>query len=465
MEQQLGFCTTTDGVRIAYATVGDGPPLVYVTGWPGHLSVEWEKPHSREMIEELAQGVTLVRYDMRGSGLSDRKIEVDDLNLDAWLLDLEAVVDHLKLERFALLSLGFLAGPIAMRYAAAHPDRVTQLILSNAYARGSEMTTPERGRAMVDFISLYGFPVSMSGTDLSREELEKFQDVAKIQKQAAALDVQGQVARTMLSADVSGVLDQLSMPVLIMHGEGDRTVPFELGRDLATRIPHAKFVPFDMAVSAPWLQQEMIVGEIRRFLGVKVEPRPKAAPPPPAREVYTILFTDMESSTALTQRLGDEKAQELVRAHNEIVREALQACGGTEIKHTGDGIMASFPSASRALECAVRIQRAIALRSFGSAQDRQTLGGQAEPVEALGVHIGLNAGEPVAEDEDLFGTAVQLARRICDRAEPGQILASNVVRELAAGKGFLFSDAGESELRGFEDPVRLYEVAWREAGA
>jgi adenylate cyclase len=112
--------------------------------------------------------------------------------------------------------------------------------------------------------------------------------------------------------------------------------------------------------------------------------------------------------------------------------------------------MATFHSASRAIDTAVAIQRAVALR--------QAQGGD----PGLGVHIGLNAGEPVVEDEDLYGTAVQLARRICDRAAPGQVLVSNVVRELAAGKGFLFSDAGECELRGFEDPVRLYEVAWRE---
>ncbi len=119
MEQELGFCTTSDGVSIAYATIGDGPPLVYANGFPGHLSSEWEKPHAREMLENLAQGFTLIRYDMRGSGLSER--EPGELSFENWILDLEAVVDNLKLESFPLLSLGFLAGPIAIGYAAAHP--------------------------------------------------------------------------------------------------------------------------------------------------------------------------------------------------------------------------------------------------------------------------------------------------------------------------------------------------------
>jgi adenylate cyclase len=158
----------------------------------------------------------------------------------------------------------------------------------------------------------------------------------------------------------------------------------------------------------------------------------------------------MEGSTSLTQRLGDAAAQEILRTHNGIVRDALAAHSGTEIKHTGDGIMASFTSASAALEAAVAIQKALAVHSSDNPDTR------------LRVRIGLNAGEPVAEDEDLFGTAVQLAARVCDKAEPGQILASNVVQELAAGKGFDFVDKGEDTLKGFEKPVRLHEVRWHD---
>jgi class 3 adenylate cyclase len=176
-------------------------------------------------------------------------------------------------------------------------------------------------------------------------------------------------------------------------------------------------------------------------------------------DIVTILFTDMEGSTILTQRLGDAKAQEILRTHNSIVREALKAHNGSEIKHTGDGIMASFSSAARALECAIAMQRAFAEHNEAAAARPSTGSGRAEVIR---VRMGLNAGEPVAEEEDLFGTAVQLAARVCGRAEPGQILASNVVRELAAGKGFLLSDQGEVVLRGFEDPVRLYEVRWLE---
>ena len=155
----------------------------------------------------------------------------------------------------------------------------------------------------------------------------------------------------------------------------------------------------------------------------------------------------MEDSTALTQRLGDAAAQELVRAHNDIVRTSLELYGGAEIKHTGDGIMATFPSASRAITCALGMQMGVALRN------------NENPETPIRIRVGLNAGEPVAEENDLFGTAVQLAARICAQAGPGQVLVSDVVRQLAAGKGFAFADQGEAELKGFTEPSSLYAAS------
>ncbi len=162
----------------------------------------------------------------------------------------------------------------------------------------------------------------------------------------------------------------------------------------------------------------------------------------PRGRFSTILFTDVEGSTALTDRLGDAAAREVLREHERTTREALKAHGGSEVKTMGDGFMASFGSATKALECAVGIQRA-----FGDGDIR--------------VRIGLNAGEPIAEDDDLHGTAVIVAARIAAQANGGEILVSDVVRQLVAGKGFLFNDRGEHALKGFEDPVRVFEVSWR----
>ncbi len=170
----------------------------------------------------------------------------------------------------------------------------------------------------------------------------------------------------------------------------------------------------------------------------------------PSPALVTILFTDMESSTALTQQIGDAAAHEIRRAHNQIVRSTLSANAGSEIKHTGDGIMATFTSASSALDAAIAIQRGVAAHK------------EENPGSPLGVYVGINAGEPIAEDDDLFGTSVDLTARLVDHAQPGQIIASDVLRQLAAGKDFLFSELGETELRGFEDPVKLWELRWQD---
>jgi class 3 adenylate cyclase len=210
---------------------------------------------------------------------------------------------------------------------------------------------------------------------------------------------------------------------------------------------------------------EAVLVAIDEFLG-EGEEAAAGAEPPEAGAFRTVLFTDVEGSTALTQRLGDAKARELLRQHERMVREALKAHGGAEVKTMGDGFMASFSSATKALECAIAMQRAFAERNESAAARPSTGSGRAEVIR---VRVGLNAGEPIAEEDpdgraDLFGTAVIVAARIAAKAKGGEILASNVVRELVAGKEFLFADRGETALRGFEEPVRLYEVRWREDG-
>jgi class 3 adenylate cyclase len=157
-----------------------------------------------------------------------------------------------------------------------------------------------------------------------------------------------------------------------------------------------------------------------------------------------ILFTDLEGSTRLTQALGDEGAMAIIRRHDAVVRAALAATGGVEVKHTGDGLMASFPSVVSAVRCAITIQRTLA-----SDGDRP-----------IAVRIGLSAGEPVSERGDLFGSAVQLAARLCARAAPGSVLVSGAVRDLAQGKGFDFRKRPTLRLKGFAEPVRAFEVAW-----
>jgi len=166
--------------------------------------------------------------------------------------------------------------------------------------------------------------------------------------------------------------------------------------------------------------------------------------------IRTILFTDVVNSTILTQSLGDEAALAVLGVHDIIVRDALAALGGREIKHTGDGIMASFVSAAGAVRCAIQIQRELNKHA------------QKNPGRCLKVRVGAAVGEPVEQNNDLFGSTVQLAARLCGHAQPEQILVSNAIAELCLGKGLLFEDVGEVNLKGFDAPVRAHAAAWRQ---
>jgi len=459
-EQHIRFCTSSDGTRIAYATVGQGPPLVRALGWFTHLEYEWENPLWRTFIDGMSRQNLFVRYDGRGMGLSDRR--VSDYSLEARVRDLEAVVDALGLERFALYGLSE-GGTTSIAYVVRHTERVSRLLLYGSFSRMWWLVDTDEGRqqaeAMLTLVrqgwgsDVPAFRQFFTSLFMPDADIDAIRAFNELQRVSASSDNVVDLMTAVLDIDVRPLLPQVTVPTLVIHRRGDTIIPLESGRELATGIPGARFLPLDGRnhfVLSNEPVARVMAKAIYEFLGEGEEaPSARGAPSREPGGLVTILFTDMEGSTALTQRLGDAKAQEVLRTHNTAVRDALRAHGGSEIKHTGDGIMASFPSAFRALECATAIQTALA--SYN----------EACPDVPIRVRIGLNAGEPIAEEGDLFGTAVQLTARICAHAGPGQILASNVVRELAAGKGFLFSDQGEVPLKGFDKPVRLCEVRWR----
>ncbi len=468
MEPRIQYAQTKDGVSIAYWTLGEGMPLVVMPNIPfGHIQLEWQIAEYRDWYQRMAQGRRLVRYDGRGQGLSDR--DVTEYSLDAWLLDLEAVVDHLGLESFALFA-PLHSGPVAIAYAVRHAERVSHLILWFAYARGFDyLVSPQlktlRGLIAQDW-QLYTETVAHAVLGWSAgEPARRF---AALMRESATPETAQATFAAAVDFDVTALLPQVRLPTLVLHRRQYPMMDVSVARGLASRIPDARLALLEGASLGPFLGDVEAVAEaIDEFLGEAEEAA--AGAEPPAGGMVTILLTDMEGSTSLTQRLGDAKAQEVLRTHNVILRDALKAHSGSEIKHTGDGIMASFASASKALECAIAVQRAFAEWNEGSLRSKGSPSTGSGRAEVIRVRIGLNAGEPIAEDDpdgraDLFGTAVQLAARICAQAEPGQILAPIVVRELAAGKRFLFADRGEVALRGFEDPVRLYELSWREEG-
>jgi class 3 adenylate cyclase len=443
MEPRIQYAQTTDGVNIAYWTLGQGLPFVAMPPNEfSHIQLEWRVPQLRAWYEGLSEKRMLVRYDGRGTGLSDR--DATDFSVDAHVLDLEAVVDRLGLENFALFG-GYELGPVAIAHAAENPERVTHLILWLAYSRGSDQSP--RNRAIRELWDTDWNLYTDALAGMFGGQPDEVAAVAGWLRECVTPETAKAIHDASLEFDAASLLPKVTSPTLVFH---PRHYPFHelnVSKNLAAQISDARLVLLEGASPFAYAggNLETVMEVIDELLG-EGEEAEAAAP----SGLVTILFTDMESSAALRQRLGDARAQELVRTHNSIVREALTAHGGREIKHTGDGIMSSFSTASSALECATAIQRGIAAHV------------QEHPEAPLGVYIGLNAGEPIAEDKDLFGTSVDLARRICDHAQPGQILVSDVVRQLAAGKSFLFADCGETEMRGFEDPVRLFEVRWRE---
>jgi class 3 adenylate cyclase len=186
---------------------------------------------------------------------------------------------------------------------------------------------------------------------------------------------------------------------------------------------------------------------VERFMGGIAEHQP--GEPYVETAFRTILFTDLEGSTNLTQRLGDARAMALLRTHDQIIRDSVRRHGGSEVKHTGDGLMAAFTSVTGAIGSAVQVQRRFA--------DEVDIG------FPLRVRIGMSAGEPVTEHSDFFGAAVQLAARLVDRAEPGTVLVSSAVRDLAIGKGFTFRKHGRLRPKGFIEPVQVFELMWQES--
>jgi class 3 adenylate cyclase/pimeloyl-ACP methyl ester carboxylesterase len=465
MDPQIRYATTADGISIAYWVMGDGPTIVHpppAMPW-SHIELEWQIPEWRHWYEHLTETYRIVRYDNRGAGLSTR--DVTEISLNTHVLDLDAVVAQLGLEPFSLFAFSSNAS-VAIRYAILHPDRVSHLMLWCALIdEASLQRSPAANEALERLLDVdYElFAETFAHTAFGWSEGEAAHRFATYMQQSLSHELARTCWGTFEKMNALPLLSKIQQPTLVLHRREFPMLDVDSSRRIAARIPDARLKILEGASISPYIgDMQSVLDVIDDFLGIDAAEAAKRrkthvhAPPPQhsaAGGFRTIMFTDMEGSTALTQRLGDEQAQERVRLHNVIVGEALAMYGGSQVKHTGDGIMASFPTASSAVECGIAIQQAFERHN------------RAHPDERISIRIGLNAGEPVAEGDDLFGTAVQLASRVCGRAEPGEVLTSDVVRQLVAGKGFLFSDRGTAELRGFEDPVRLYEVRWREGHA
>jgi pimeloyl-ACP methyl ester carboxylesterase/DNA-binding CsgD family transcriptional regulator len=280
VEQQIRFCVAEDGVRLAYATHGRGSPLVKAANWVTHLEFDWSSPLWRHWWTELGGSHQVVRYDQRGFGLSDR--DPGWLTLDAFVGDLEAVVDAAGLERFALLGISQ-GGAAAICYAVRHPERVSHLVLCGAYARGRMLRnlSPEQrqeaellqsivrvGWARTDPVFRRVF-TSRFVPEASSEQMQWFDELMRI---SSTPEMAGRMRDVWGEVDVTDVLGQVTVPTLIAHARDDGAVPFEEGRQLATRIPNARLLPLAsrnhvlLASEPAW---PIFLAELHAFLGVR----------------------------------------------------------------------------------------------------------------------------------------------------------------------------------------------------
>ncbi len=453
MEREVRYCTTDDGVRIAYCSQGEGPALVMTPQSYESFSLFHLLPEVELFLDRLRPVRRVVLFDGRGTGLSQRDAVATPSTL---LRDLAAVVAATGEEAVAVWA-NMLYGRAAVRFAASHPGSVDRLVLFGVFARRSDAFSDAAVRSFLELTKANWKLAAQTFGDMSTRQADPGAGLrwGEVFLQSISGDTYASILSAVLAEndDVRAELPNIRVPTLVIHHKGDPNVPLALGQEVAAAIPDATFVPVDGVISHyAFGDQEAVLRVALPFLkrGEPPTSSDAAASATGPSGVRTVLFTDIAGHTEMMRRLGDEKGRDVLREHERITREALKAHGGSEIKTMGDGFMASFASAAAALGCAVAIQRALA-------QHNETA---AEPIR---VRIGLNAGEPIAEDEDLFGAAVIRAARVAALAQAGEILATNVIRELAEGKGFLFSDRGEIVLRGFDDPVRLFEVHWAQA--
>jgi class 3 adenylate cyclase/alpha-beta hydrolase superfamily lysophospholipase len=450
MDHQLAYFARPDGVTLAYGTTGKGPPLVLVMGWTTHL--EWFFRHPATLLfEPLTHHVHLITFDKHGSGLSDR--DRTEFTLDSEVYDIEALVDHLGLDQFFLMGMSE-GGLAAAAYAAKHPKRVEKLVLYSTTANGPALGPDQFKESFVNLIrSAWGMGsksiTDMVAPDASKQEQAEF---ARAQREAASADIAADLMDMLYHTDTRPLLPQIQAQTLVIHRRSSRAFPPRNGRELAAGIPNSRAVIINGVAHYPPTPGDPntidVVNEILDFL----VPGAEAVAVRQKDTFRTVMFTDIEASTQLVSRLGDAAARDIVRRHESVCRRAVAEHGGVEIKTMGDGFMVSFSSASAALDAAIDIQRGLT-DEFADAQ------------EGIKLRIGIHAGEPLAEDDDLHGTAVIMASRIMTTAGGDEIMVSSLVRELVAGRDYRFIGRGQHSLKGFGQPVPLFELDWRHIGA
>src|SRR5512132_1998638 len=434
------YAKTADGVHIAYQVLGDGPvDFIYVGPWVTHIEHRWELPQYASYLRRIASFSRLILFDKRGFGLSDG-IPADQLpNLEIRMDDIRAVMDEVRSERAVIYGASE-SGMIDLLFAATYPARTFGLVIHGSYPSARWEPDAPWGYRPEEFADLLLHTEQLWGTEeYIRWRFPSIADDEQLVRWFATYTRRGASPSAILTAerleyetDVRHILSAIHVPTLIIHRVEDDP---EANQYMAARIPGAEYVAVPGAEHIPYLgDQDSVLKEIERFVkGVRAEEASLD------RVLATVLFTDNAGSTEKTAELGDSAWRELLEEHHATVRRLLARYRGTEVDTAGDGFFATFDGPARAIRCAQAIQEAVA-----------RLG--------LRVRVGLHTGECEMIAGKVGGIAVNIGARIGSIAAPSEVLVSRTVRDLVAGSGFTFEDAGKHELKGVSESWRLYRV-------
>ncbi|GAC1599815.1 MAG: adenylate/guanylate cyclase domain-containing protein [Acidimicrobiales bacterium] len=432
------YAPTGDGF-VAYRTCGEGPPdVVLVNDWFSHVGELW-RPESpfRPVIDRLSGFSRLITFDKRGVGLSD-PVQLTQLpTLEEWVDDVQAVLDALEVEQATVIGKGA-GGPMAVLFAASHPERVSRIVLVNAWARLAwdddfPLGVPESAQQRMLAEPYMGVE---SFRALADEPVTPFLESwwHNYVRTAVSPTTSRTMRKWLFSVDVRRALSAVACPTLVL-ARSRAWIGAEHARFLADRLPDAQLVM--LPGGSDFLfggDTDGLLAEIEQFITGE---RP---PPRVNRVLATVLYTDLVDSTRRAVQLGDRRWRDLLDTHDRVVREALTAGSGREVKTTGDGFLATFDGPARAVRCAAAVR---------------------EGVRAIGLEVrsGLHAGEVEFRGDDISGIAAHIGARIGALADPGEILVSRTVRDLVAGSGLEFIDRGIHPLRGVAEDWQLYALA------
>jgi pimeloyl-ACP methyl ester carboxylesterase len=423
------ICYARSGdVNIAYEVTGrGGPDLVLVPGFVSHLDNDWEHPASAGMLERLGTFSRLIRFDKRGTGLSDRAVGLPDL--ETRMDDVRAVMDAAGSESAWLFGYSE-GGPMSILFAAVYPERVRALVLYGTYAKRANPDDDYPWCESWEQRQAYAAAVEREWgveADLTRMAPDADETLARWWMARARASASPAAARDLVLMnsliDVRPVLGSVQAATLVVHRTGDRDAQVEEGRYLAAHIPGARFVELPGDVHVPWWETDDLLDEVEEFLtGV----RPTRLED---RVLATVLFTDIVGSTQRAEAVGDREWAMQLERHHKAVRRELARFSGEEVDTAGDGFLALFDGPARAIRCALAIRETVA-------------------AQGLSVRAGIHTGEVERpRQEKPRGIAVHVGARVAAAAGPGEVLVSSTTNDLVAGSGVRLEDRGELELK------------------